>query len=140
VAVRPSLSPDRRWVAFRINPNGADNRTMNVVELVQLDGSERHTLQLPFSAEAGANNPAIVLGGKGVVVVERRQPGQASGIFLVDVETRAVTRLQDAAPVGRIPEVAAAPDGRSVLFLVSLVLPSTVSAWDFSPLRPAIRP
>jgi Tol biopolymer transport system component len=140
VAVDPSISPDRRWAAFRINPNGADNRTMNLLELVQLDGSERHTLQLPFSAEAGRNNPTIVLGGKGVVVVERRQPEQASGIFLVDVETRAVTRLMDAAPVGRIPEIVTSPDGGSLLFLVTTVLPTRVSAWDFSPLRPAIRP
>jgi hypothetical protein len=113
---------------------------MNVLELVSLDGGARHTLQLPFSAEGGANNPAVVPGGRGVVVVERRQPDRRAGVFLVDVETQKVTRLFDAPPVARIPEIAVAPDGRSLLFLVSEALPPTVSAWDFSPLRPARRP
>ena len=132
IAVRPSFSVDRQWAAFRVNPNAPNNTQMNVVELVRLDGSARRTVKLPFSAEAGANNPAILPGATAVVVLERGGPVALPGVFLVDSTTREATKLLEITVAGRPSEITLSPDGRTLLYLVWETRPPVVSAINLS--------
>jgi hypothetical protein len=129
VAPRPSLSGDRQWIAFRLSPGQGDNTRLTVLELVRVDGSERRTIELPFGAEAGAN-VTIAPGAAAVVVVEQRRTDQASGVYLVDVAKKSTSKLFTYVPMGRFPEIALSPDGRTLLYLLTETPPPKISAVD----------
>ena len=136
----PSYSADKQWVAFRLFAATPGNPQTKLVELVRLDGSARRSVELPMIAEAMANNPAILPGANALVVVERQRTGVPPGLFLVDAATRAATKLLQLPMAGRLPEIVLSSDGRTLLYLVSDILPSTVSAVDFTLLRTVRRP
>ena len=137
--VRPTLSADKQWLAFRLLAATPGNQQTKLVELIRLDGSARRTVELPFIAETMANL-AILPGANALVVIEHQRADVLPGVFLVDAATRAATRLLQPTVAGRPPEIVLSPDGRTLLYLVSDILPATVSAVNFSPLRSARRP
>jgi Tol biopolymer transport system component len=136
---RVSFSADHQWAAFRISPVAGDNTQLKVLELVRLDGSARHTIELPFSADAGTN-PVILPGASAVVLSERRRQDALSAVYVVDVGTQAATKLFSYVPTGRFPEIAASPDGRALVFLVTESPPPTLTSMDLSTLRGSGRP
>jgi Tol biopolymer transport system component len=134
VLPRPSLSADKKWAAFRINPSGNDATRMNLVELLRLDGTERRLIELPFFAQT-QNTLFILPGAQDLIVVERPSPGVEPGVYLVNVATRSVKKLFVYAPQGRLPEVVASSDGRTVIALMSETLEPSVSAMDLSGIK-----
>jgi hypothetical protein len=127
----PSISRDKEWVAFRINPSANNATRMNVVELVRTDGSARRTVQLPFFA-LEQDTLKILPGATDLIVVERPSPGANPGVYTVNVATGSVKRLFEFVPQGRSPDVIASPDGRTLLTLGTEMLTPSVSAMDFS--------
>jgi Tol biopolymer transport system component len=134
VLPRPTISADRQWVAFRINPAGNDPARMNVVELVRLDGTERRVVELPFFLQA-QNTLFIVPGSQDLIAVERPSPGVDPGVYVVNVATRSVRKLFVYTPQGRLPEFVASSDGRTVLALTTQTLALSVNAMDLSGLK-----
>jgi hypothetical protein len=107
---------------------------MNRIELIRTDGSERRTIELPFSALA-TDTLAILPGAKDLIVVERPSSAANHGVYLVNAATNAVNKLFDYSPQGRLPEISVSPDGRTVLALITEIPPPSVSAMDFSTIR-----
>ena len=130
---RPTLSVDREWLALRVAPAGGDNTRLTTLELVRLDGTARHTVELPFIAEAGPS-VTVLPNASGVVLAERRRQDQAPGVYLVDVATSKSTKLFTYTVGGRFPELAVSPDGRTLLYLSTETPPPSVKAIDVAAL------
>jgi hypothetical protein len=134
VLPRASISADRQWAAFRINPSRNDVTRLNLIELVRLDGTERRVIELPFFAQAG-NALFILPGAQDLLIVERPSSGVDPGVYIVNVATRSVRKLFVYAPQGRLPEFVASADGRTAFALMTEMLTPSVSAMDFAGIK-----
>jgi len=104
---------------------------MGMVELVRLDGTERHVIDLPFFAQA----VFIMPGGQDLIVVERPSSGTDLGVHVVNVATRSVRRLRVSAAQGRVPEFVASSDGGTLLVLMTETQAPAVSAMDLAAIK-----
>jgi hypothetical protein len=129
-----TISADKQWVAFRINPSGNDAIRMNKIEVVRLDGTARKMFDLPFFAQIG-NALAILPGAEELIVSERASPGVNPGVYLVNAATRSVKKLHEYAAQGRFPEFAVSPDGRTALGVMAETRAPAVTAMDLSQIR-----
>jgi Tol biopolymer transport system component len=134
VLARPTISADRQWAAFRINPSGNDATRMNLVELLRLDGTERRVIELPFFAQAG-NALFILPGAQDLLVVERPSSGVDPGVYMVNVASRSFRKLFVYVALGRLPEFVASPDGRRAFALMTEMLAPSVSVMDFAAIK-----
>jgi Tol biopolymer transport system component len=130
VTPRPAISADRRWAAFRITPSGNSAPPM-VVELVRLDGSERHVVDIPVIAQA----LFIMPGAQDLIVVERPSPAADQGVYAVNVATRSARKLFVYASQGRLPELVAQSDGRTLLALMLEPVAPSVTAMELSGIK-----
>ena len=128
-SLRPTLSVNRDWMGYL---TGTDNAQLRTVQLVKLDGRERRTIDLSFSAD-GDGNLLVMSAGSGAIVGERRAPGQPGNVYFASASVRAANKLFTF--VGQQAELALSPDGRTVLYLINELLPPTVSAIDISTLK-----
>ena len=126
---RPTLSVNREWMGFL---TGTDNTQLKKVQLVKLDGRERRTVDLSFSAD-GDMNMLVMPAGTGVVVGERRAPGRPGNVYFANASVKGANKLFTY--MGQQAELALSPDGRTVLYLINELLPPTVSAIDISTLK-----
>ena len=133
VSPRPSLSADRRWAAFLVAPTGADT-ALTRVELVKLDQTTRRTIDLSFSADPFFT-VSIVPGATGVVIADRRRPGQPANVYFVDASASSTTKLFSYVLMGRPAEFTLSPDGHTLLYLVTEQLPPTISAVDITRIK-----
>jgi hypothetical protein len=134
VLPRPTISPDKQWAAFRINPSGNDTTRMNLVELVRLDGTEHRVVELPFFTQA-QNTLFILPGGQDLIMVERASPGVEPGVYAVNVATRSARRLFVYSPQGRSPDFVASSDGRTALALINETQVPSVTTMDLSGIK-----
>jgi Tol biopolymer transport system component len=134
VLPRPAWSPDRQWLALRINPSGNDATRMSVVELIRTDGSAHQSIDLPFFAQ-DQDALRLLPGGKELVVVERPAGATEPGVYLVGVATRSVKKLLTYVARGRGPELAVSPDGRTLLTLTTEIAKPSISAVDLSRIK-----
>jgi Tol biopolymer transport system component len=125
---QPTLSADRRWVAFRAAPARGDTTRHTTVELARLDDGVRKTLDVPFFVES----VVVLPDAAGVIVVESRRTDQPPGVYLVDAATRLPTKLFTWTGIGQSPQIALSPDGRSLLTRVTEALPPEIFALDIA--------
>jgi hypothetical protein len=65
-------------------------------------------------------------------VAERPSPGVEPGVYRVNVAGGSVKKLFDYVARGRLPEIAASPDGRTLLTLATEMVTPSVTARDLS--------
>jgi hypothetical protein len=131
---RAWLSADRQWAAFLVAPTGTDNTQLTRLELVKLDQTARRTIDLPFPA-APFGNVSLLAAATGAVVAERIRPDQPATVYLVDASANSTTKLFSYVPMGRPAEFTLAPDGRTLVYLLTEQLPPTISAVDITTIR-----
>jgi dipeptidyl aminopeptidase/acylaminoacyl peptidase len=129
-----SISKDKQWAAFRINPSGSDPSRMNLIEIARTDGTERRTIELPFLPQVG-DTLRILPGGRDLIIVERQGPGVNPGLYRVNVASKSVEKLFDYVQQGRLPEIIASPDGGTLLALITETVTPSASAIDLSSIK-----
>jgi len=130
-ASAPLLSPDGDWFAMRRNPASADGSQAKLLELARVDGSSHTTIELPFNAAAGTN-PRLGPGARDLIVMEARRQDVDPGVYVVNAGTKAVKKLFTYAAQNAFPEIAFAPDGKSIAYLAWQTLPPGVFMMDVS--------
>jgi Tol biopolymer transport system component len=132
----PVLSPDRKAVAFRLGA-GADNTRMNRLEVHRVDGTGRVSVDLPFNAAPGSDNPAFLPGNDQMVVTERPNGDAAPFVYLVTLSTRSVKKLFSVPRDGsRVPMITVSPDGKVVAYVAHERAVPAFFTMDFASVRP----
>lgn len=105
----------------------------NFVDVMNLDGTDRVTIELPFEYFPGPNGLRMLPGGKQFVVYGGPWTGEAQvGIYLVDVATRSWKKIGSLPPSAFAGELALSPDGKSVLYMTSDISSPRVFTMDLS--------
>ena len=113
---------------------GADQQQLTRLELVKLDQSAKRTIDVPFSVDKNGQM-ALSSGATGVVLEDLRRPDQSPNVYFVNTASNATTKLFTYVFMGRPAEFALSPDGRSILYLLTEVLPPTISAIDIATIK-----
>jgi Tol biopolymer transport system component len=95
------------------------------------------TIELPFFAAPGYT-PFVLPGGGELIVAEAFGQGHDPAVYRVNVATRGAEKLFSvpAGPFYR-PDFAISPDGRTLLYVTSEVLPPRLFTMDLSAARSA---
>jgi Tol biopolymer transport system component len=128
-----AVTPDRQRLAFRRSREENSDDT-NVIEVVNTDGSNRVTIETPFSLFAGPTTIRF-LGGSQLIVAGDVPDGQGVGIYLVDIAARSTKRLFSVPFQNYSRELSVSPDGRTILYVTNDRSTPRVFTMDLSSLR-----
>jgi Tol biopolymer transport system component len=133
-----ATSPDLGRVAFR-RSRDANDQEFTVVEVINADGTNRNTIDVPFFILGGPGALRLMPGGKQVVVmgVTNGEPGVS--VYLVDVEPKATKRLFTIPPRAFTGDLTISADGRTILYVVNDNAAPRIYTMDLSSLRPTSR-
>jgi Tol biopolymer transport system component len=134
----PIVSADGHWVAFRRNLSRENDGRFTKIDVMQLDGTNRKTLDLPFVVARG-ENPLFLPGNQQIIVSEglgdRVTEGADPGLYLVTLSTGAVKKLVTVSRKGSFPvEWSLSPDGKTILYLNFEQVPVNFGTLDLAPL------
>lgn len=109
---------------------------LDVIEVVRADGSDRATIELPFQVLNGPTGLRILPGGSQVIVMGLPwQEERGLGVYLVNVDTKAVKKLFTIPTSSFTGELSVSPDGRTVLYVTSDLTTPRVFTMDLSSIR-----
>jgi Tol biopolymer transport system component len=136
----PAFSPDGRRVAFRHNPGGTDNLRMHVLEVMNVDGSQRTTVDLPFAMSPGPNNPSFLADPTKVLVAGRDSRDAETRCYVVDLKSKEITRIK--ANIAQRRDIFFAcqpsPDGKTLLVSTEGETVTTFADVDLSDFAPHV--
>jgi Tol biopolymer transport system component len=134
VAGYVAVSTGDKRLAFR-RGRTADG-DLDVIEVVNPDGSNRTTIELPFQMLNGPNGLRILPGGSQVLVMGLPwQEERDIGIYLVTVDTKAVKKLFTIPISSFTGEFSLSPDGRTVLYVTNDLTTPRIFTMDLSSIR-----
>lgn len=139
----PSFSGDGGRVAFRLNPKEKGNSSFPVLEVMQVDGSGREKINVPFSAVPGIHNPMFLPDPRQVLVAGQDigQPRRNADVsfYVVSMDGGAVKKLLTIPRTKSEPwgwrfdyDYDLSPDGKTLLYITEGAGYSTFTDVDLS--------
>lgn len=125
-----ATTPGTQRVAFRHRLGDSDR---DLVEAINLDGSDHVTIELPFSTFPGPAGFRMAPGGQQVVVIGAPYGSEPNvGLYVIDFSTKSWKKLVTIPPMNFAGELALSSDGRALVYMTSETAAPRVYTMDLS--------
>jgi len=131
-----TASPKQDRLAFRRTRDGDLDGDFSVLEVVNVDGSGRTTIDVPFPMLNGPSALRFLPDGKQLIATALPSQDERNiAVYLVTVETKAVKKLFTIPIFSFTNDLTVSPDGRTILYVVNETTTPRVFTMDLSSLR-----